>query len=72
MSMRLNGAVIAPTSHYRVTVNSFLAAGGDEFYVLREGTERVTGMLDLDALEAWFAAHAPSVPATNSRIHRLN
>jgi 2',3'-cyclic-nucleotide 2'-phosphodiesterase (5'-nucleotidase family)/predicted AlkP superfamily phosphohydrolase/phosphomutase len=35
---------------YTVTVNSFLAGGGDGFTVLREGTNRVVGPVDLDAL----------------------
>jgi 5'-nucleotidase len=35
---------------YTVTVNSFLAGGGDGFTVLRDGTNRVVGPVDLDAL----------------------
>jgi len=35
---------------YTVTVNSFLAGGGDGFTVLRDGTNRVVGLVDLDAL----------------------
>lgn len=35
---------------YRVTVNSFMAAGGDNFTVLVQGTNRVGGDVDLDAL----------------------
>ncbi|GAB6274599.1 MAG: hypothetical protein STSR0004_14620 [Peptococcaceae bacterium] len=35
---------------YTVTVNSFLAEGGDKFSVLKEGTEREMGPADLDAL----------------------
>ena len=35
---------------YSVTVNSFLAGGGDGFTVLRDGTNRVVGPVDLDAL----------------------
>jgi uncharacterized protein len=41
-----------------VTVNSFLADGGDRFLVLREGTNRAGGALDLDAFEAHFAGGA--------------
>jgi 5'-nucleotidase len=40
---------------YRVVVNSFLAEGGDGFTVLREGTDRVGGPLDLDALVNYLA-----------------
>jgi 5'-nucleotidase len=35
---------------YSVTVNSFLAAGGDNFPIFRLGTDRVVGPLDVDAL----------------------
>lgn len=58
---------------YRVTVNSFLAAGGDNFVVLRDGTNRVVGPVDLDAL----VAHIKSLPqpfsaAIEGRIVRQN
>ncbi len=52
---------MSPTGSYRVTVNSFLADGGDNFTVLREGADRLGGPLDVDALEAYFSA-TPSVP----------
>ncbi|HEY8556001.1 MAG TPA: 5'-nucleotidase, partial [Actinomycetes bacterium] len=39
-----------------VTVNSFLAGGGDGFTVLRDGTNRVVGPVDLDALVDYVAA----------------
>ncbi|MBC8648689.1 bifunctional metallophosphatase/5'-nucleotidase [Pseudomonas sp. MTM4] len=44
------GTPINPAATYRVTVNSFLAGGGDNFTVLTEGTNRVVGPVDLDAL----------------------
>ena len=43
-----NGAPIAPAGQYRVTVNTFLADGGDGFSVLRDGTDRVGGVVDTD------------------------
>ena len=54
-SIRLQGRPIEPNGTYRVTVNSFLANGGDDFVVLRNGSERVAGVLDLAALEAWLS-----------------
>ncbi|MDQ3477809.1 MAG: bifunctional metallophosphatase/5'-nucleotidase [Pseudomonadota bacterium] len=51
----LNGRPIDAAASYRVTVNSFLASGGDGFTVLTEGRERRDAGLDLDALEAWLA-----------------
>lgn len=51
---RLNGMTIDPARNYRVTMNSFLAAGGDSFTVFTEGTESTVGPVDLDALEAYL------------------
>lgn len=63
--IRLNGAPIDPAASYRITVNSFLADGGDKFHVLKLGTDRLGGAQDLDALEAWFAdPEADSDPAS--------
>jgi 5'-nucleotidase len=57
--MTLDGKPIDPSGHYRVTVNNFLASGGDGYTVLAEGTETVDAGLDLDALEAWLASNPP-------------
>ncbi len=46
----INGAPIALDATYTVTVNSFMAAGGDNFSILTEGTNRIIGPVDLDAL----------------------
>lgn len=48
--VRFNGQPIDRAATYTVTVNSFLADGGDAFTVLRQGTNRVGGPVDLDAL----------------------
>ena len=59
---------------YRITVNSFLADGGDGFSVLREGTDRVGGVVDTDALEAYIAPSltgTPISPPATTRITRL-
>ncbi|WP_205700662.1 bifunctional metallophosphatase/5'-nucleotidase [Croceicoccus sediminis] len=52
----LDGDPINPLKSYRITMNSFLAAGGDGFTVFTEGTQTTTGANDLDAFEAWLAA----------------
>lgn len=62
---------IDPNASYRVTVNSFLADGGDGFAVLREGTERLGGAVDTDALEAYFATYSPVPPGPQNRITML-
>jgi 5'-nucleotidase len=60
--MTLNGKPIDPARRYRVTSNSFLASGGDNFTVLTKGTERVDAGIDIDALEAWLKSN-PRMPA---------
>ncbi len=50
-----HGRLLAPQRRYRLTVNSFLAAGGDGFDTLRDGREPRGGGLDIDALAAFFA-----------------
>lgn len=58
---------------YRVTVNSFIAAGGDNFLVLVEGTNRVIGAVDLDALvEHIESLPQPFTAAIEGRITRTN
>ncbi|MPZ81587.1 MAG: ExeM/NucH family extracellular endonuclease [Actinophytocola sp.] len=59
-SMTLNGTAISPTGTYRVTVNSFLAAGGDNFFTLAGGTDRATtGDNDLTMLTDHIADNSP-------------
>lgn len=68
-SMMLGGEKIDPSAAYRVTVNSFLADGGDLFTVLTEGVDRLGGALDLDALEAYIARNTPVAADETARIH---
>ncbi|MFC7549148.1 ExeM/NucH family extracellular endonuclease [Plantactinospora sp. GCM10030261] len=67
-SMALNGTPISPAGEYRVTVNSFLAAGGDNFAALGGGTNPVTtGDNDLTMLVSYFAANSPVTADTQPR-----
>jgi 5'-nucleotidase len=70
--MSLNGQPIDPATSYRVTVNNFLAVGGDGFTVLRDGTGWQTGVYDSDALDAYFKTNSPVGPTAGGRIIRLN
>ena len=67
-TIMLNGVPIDPNGVYRVTVNSFIADGGDQFPVFVQGTNRLGGAVDTDALEAYFAAHSPLTPDPVARI----
>jgi 2',3'-cyclic-nucleotide 2'-phosphodiesterase (5'-nucleotidase family) len=53
---------------YRVTTNNFLADGGDNYTVLREGTDRVGGDVDRDALVASFSTSSRVAPGPQNRI----
>ncbi|HEX5638917.1 MAG TPA: bifunctional metallophosphatase/5'-nucleotidase [Burkholderiaceae bacterium] len=72
-AIRLNGRALNPEDEVRVTVNSFLADGGDGFRALREGHNRVGGPLDLDAFTQYLGAESatrPLAPTTPPRIRR--
>jgi 5'-nucleotidase len=69
-SLHLAGVPVRPEQSYRVTVNSFLAAGGDGFTVLPEARERVGGPVDVDALEAYLGAHNPLPAPALGRVQR--
>ena len=62
-SMSLNGKAIDPAASYSVTVNSFLASGGDNFRAFNGGTaKRDTGKVDLQAMVDYMAAKAATTP----------
>ena len=68
----LNGQRIDPAASYRVTVNNFLAVGGDGFTVLKEGVAPQFGIYDVDALYGYFQANSAVSPGPPDRIIRLN
>ena len=71
-SVTLDRKPLDPAASYRVTVNSFLAGGGDSFPALKAGTDRRTGMMDVDALERYVQANPTLAPGKLDRIARLN
>ena len=65
-NVRIGGVPLDPAASYQVTVNNFLADGGDGFSQLRLGTDRVLGIDDLEALIDYLGDTSPvSAPATN-------
>src|SRR6267142_2324628 len=65
--MSLNGEPIDPAKSYRVTVNNYLAVGGDGFTVLKEGSGQQFGIYDVDALYGYFQANSPISPVAADR-----
>ena len=70
--MMLNGVRIEPAQSYRVTVNSYLAIGGDGFTVLGDGGAKQFGVYDDEAVFGYFRANSPVKPPPLDRIVRIN
>jgi 5'-nucleotidase len=63
VGMWLGGAPVDPAATYSVTVNSFLAAGGDNFRELANGAAKAdTGKIDLEAMVDYLAEFASDAP----------
>jgi 5'-nucleotidase len=71
-SLKLDGKPIDPAKTYRITINNYLALGGDGFAAFRQGTNAQFGIYDVDALFSYFQAHSPIAPAPPVRITRTN
>jgi 5'-nucleotidase len=70
-SIELNGVSVDPAGTYRITVNSFLADGGDNFTVLRDGTNRFSGAVDSEVFADYVGAFSPLTPGPQDRITRI-
>lgn len=64
----ISGQALMDSKSYRVTVNSFIADGGDNFTVLTKGTNRVGGGQDVDALEKYINQNSPVQEPETNRI----
>lgn len=58
-----NGTPLDPTAEYTITVNNFMADGGDGFAVLKSGKNRVTNVVDLDGFVQYFKSLPQPVAA---------
>ena len=67
-SLRLNGATIDPSRPYRVTINNYLALGGDGFAALKDGRDAQFGKYDDEVLFAYVKANSPVAPPPRDRI----
>ncbi|MEO5770668.1 MAG: bifunctional metallophosphatase/5'-nucleotidase, partial [Burkholderiaceae bacterium] len=73
-SVTLDGQPIDTAANVRVTVNSFLAGGGDGFATFKQGRDLRTGAMDVDAFEAHIARGGVGGAGTapTPRIARVN
>ncbi|MFE5670994.1 bifunctional metallophosphatase/5'-nucleotidase [Agromyces sp. NPDC056523] len=59
----LNGQPLDPAVTYSVGANSFLASGGDNFTVFREGVNKAdSGKIDLEAMVDYFETFGSAAP----------
>lgn len=70
-SVTVAGRPLDPGAEYRVTVNSYLAGGGDGFTVLLAGHSRSDGIDGREAIVKYLEAHSPVSPDRERRIRRL-
>jgi 5'-nucleotidase len=73
-SVEIGGVPVGRLATYQVTMNNFLADGGDGFSVFKECTNQIGGEVDLDAFGRYLMEHSPiSSPPylTEPRITRL-
>jgi 5'-nucleotidase len=71
-SVKIDGRPVIVSDTYRVTIDAFLADGGDAFSALISGSARVAGPLDRDVLDAYVTARSPLSPAPLNRIARVH
>ena len=71
-SMKLNGEPIAMDKTYRITVNNFMATGGDNFTVLTQGTNLQNGEIDLVATKLYFRLKGVIPAPSMNRVVRIN
>jgi 5'-nucleotidase len=70
--LTLNGQPIQAdaATTYRVTMNNFLASGGDGFTVFNQGTNALGGAQDIDALRDYFTSFLPNA-VPNPPVNRI-
>ena len=72
-NIMLNGVALDTGATYNVTVNSFLADGGDNFGTFATITAaRLDGGIDLQALVNYLGTFSPVAPPSIDRVNELN
>jgi 5'-nucleotidase len=71
-NVMLNGVALDLAATYNVTVNSFLADGGDNFDTFGTITSpRLDGGVDLEALTNYLGTFGPVAPPSTDRVNEL-
>ena len=71
-NVQLNGVALSLTATYNVTVNNFLADGGDNFTTFATITApRLDGGNDLQAFVNYLGTFSPVAPPSTDRVNEL-
>lgn len=72
-NVQLDGVDIDSAAEYLVTVNNFLADGGDNFDTFADVdvTDRIPGPQDIDALVDYFENESPIAPPPTDRVDEI-
>ncbi|MDH5516109.1 MAG: 5'-nucleotidase C-terminal domain-containing protein [Gammaproteobacteria bacterium] len=72
-NVKLNGVDLDTAANYLVTVNNFLAAGGDNFstFATINPTAMLDGGIDLTAIVNYISASSPVDPPSTDRVNEL-
>lgn len=68
----IDGKPLDLEESYRVTINNFLAEGGDNFDVLADGRNPTYGPIDIEILADYFRKNSPVSPPDTTRIKRAD
>jgi 5'-nucleotidase / UDP-sugar diphosphatase len=68
--VKLNGVLIDPAKTYRVTVNNFMAGGGDNLVSLKTAKKLDTGLIDIDAFIEFLKKASPIKADNSIRVSR--
>jgi 2',3'-cyclic-nucleotide 2'-phosphodiesterase (5'-nucleotidase family) len=69
---KMDGTPIDLNAEYTVTVNNFMAGGGDGYTVLLEGENQTINITDLDALVNYFKKRDTVIGEIEGRITKIN
>jgi 2',3'-cyclic-nucleotide 2'-phosphodiesterase (5'-nucleotidase family) len=69
---KIDGTPINPAAEYTITVNNFMAGGGDGYTVLLEGKNQTINVTDLDALVNYFKKRDTVTGEIEGRILKTN
>jgi len=71
-SLKINGKLVRAHARYRITVDDFLASGGDGYTSLTKGRDMVKSAIDIDAFAAYLQQNSPIAAPLPDRVVRLD